>query len=456
MKKTGLYLGNAEIQMRLPGLRQCLKAEGIQSGQRVALLGPPSPFYGLLFWGLWSLGAITCPLNPAFPAILRQGLSADCDRVISVQPEGLSLERWLDWNALAESVSDSSEGLSALPWQTLNPEQPICQILTSGSSGAPKAALHSWGNYRSSAEGSAHVFPLGVEDRWLVALPLFHVGGLAILVRTALAGATAVFPEPGQSLAEALQSLKPTHLSLVPTQLYRLLDQPLAHESLRACRAILLGGSAIPSALIQRGVDLGLKLYTSYGSTEMSSQICTTAAGASFEELQTSGRLLPGRELSFSPQGELLVRGLTRFLGYWKEGDLEQPFDTEGWFATGDLGEFTSEGWLRVLGRKDHRFISGGENIQPEVIERVLLTYEGVYQALVVPLADPEFGQRPVAILEADPWPERWALRNFLKQFLPGFMLPDHFLPWPQVAERGLKPNRQNFQAYAQKILAQG
>ena len=122
----------------------------------------------------------------------------------------------------------------------------------------------------------------------------------------------------------------------------------------------------------------GLPIHTSYGLTEMASQVTTTPPGASPGELRTAGRVLPGREVSISGGGEILVRGETLFAGYVDGEKVDRPLDADGWFHTGDLGDLDEDGYLRVLGRSDNLFISGGENIQPEEIEEALCSLEGV------------------------------------------------------------------------------
>jgi o-succinylbenzoate---CoA ligase len=438
---------------------QLLNAIGIRPGQRVALMGSAGPEYVLALWSLWQTGVITRPLNPRFPLALLQNLSQDCDWLIC--PESVAqqlnasvqaLPRCLDWRLFDQEIhTDTGLSQTLLPWEHLPLSQPISEILTSGSSGTPKAALHTWGNYFYSAQGSLQHIPINPGDTWLAALPLFHIGGLSIMIRTALAGACAAFPAPDMPLAEALQHFQPSHLSLVATQLFRLLQAPSTIPVLQSCKAILLGGSAIPSSLIEQALIAKLPIHTSYGSTEMSSQICTTRPDASLAELLTAGPVLPGRELKISDQAEIWVRGATRFEGYVAPSGLERPFDAEGWFATGDLGQLTPDGWLQVLGRRDHRFISGGENIQPEAIETALLRHPLLLQAIVVPVSDLEFGQRPVAFIEALKPVSPEAIHISLKAELPTFMLPIAYLDWPQDQNTGLKPSRQNLQILAEQ-----
>jgi len=437
---------------QIAALQQRFAQAGVRAGQVVAVSAPNTPLYLWSLLACWSLGALSLTLNPRLPeAVLLQSLK-QAEAAYWLSPKLLPLPtgvQALPWSP-PEPQRVGNESFQALPFV---PEQALTLIQTSGSSRQPRLAQHSWGNHLSSARGSAWHLPLASGDRWLLALPLYHVGGLAIVFRCLLADASLLLPEPAQALADAICSLDPTHLSLVPTQLHRLLQEPLEPEllaALRACRAILIGGSAISTALLQRAYQLGLALHTSYGSTEMSSQITSTPPGAAWERLQTAGSLLPERELRLSDTGEIWVRGATLFQGYRQGSQLDLPLNASGWFATRDRGCWTPDGDLKVLGRLDQQFISGGENIQPEEIEAHLMDCPGVLQALVVPVQEPEFGQRPVAFVASADWqPALWLAH--LRDCLPGFKLPVAFFAWPE--HTALKPARREWAARAQKLF---
>lgn len=237
-----------------------------------------------------------------------------------------------------------------------------------------------------------------------------------------------------------------THLSLVTTQLQHLLEQPSRCERLnRQLKAVLLGGSSFASTLIDRAVAAGLPLAKSYGLTEAASQVTTTAPGDSRETLGTSGHLLPHRELKITAAGEILIRGKVLFAGYWRDGDIDSARDRDGWFATGDRGMLDSEHRLIVTGRRDNMFVSGGENIQPEEIEHALVALPEIREAVVVPIEDRSYGQRPVAFVQLVEGVRLDAehLRHALQEHLPRFKVPDHFYPWPDdLAAGDLKPAR--------------
>jgi O-succinylbenzoic acid--CoA ligase len=309
-------------------------------------------------------------------------------------------------------------------------------IFTSGSTGTPSAVLHSWANHLYSAKGSNANLPLRPGDRWLLSLPLYHVGGLAILVRCALAGAAVAIPDRDASLSAALGTTGATHLSLVATQLRRLLDAQDGSLPPRV-RGVLLGGGPLPEALLRRGYARGWPLHTSYGSTEMASQVTATPPGAPLSDLQTAGRCLPHRRLRIDDDGEILVAGPTLCRGI-DEGEQVRDPRVDGWFPTGDLGRIDAQGRLHVQGRVDRQFVSGGENIQPEEIEAALERLNGIERAAVVPVPDEEYGHCPVAFVQSKTGrvPDDW--RTALAATLPSFKIPDavHKLPDAAVRDR--------------------
>jgi O-succinylbenzoic acid--CoA ligase len=308
--------------------------------------------------------------------------------------------------------------------------------------------MHTLGNHYYSALGSNANIALAPGDRWLHSLPLYHVGGLSILFRCLLAKATVELPEPGTPLIKAITGT--THVSLVSTQLLRLLREEALDPG--RLKAILLGGGPISAPLVDEAVSRGLPIHTSYGLTEMASQVTATPPGASPEELRTSGRLLPHREISISEDAEILVRGETLFTGYVTPHAVDLPLDADGWFHTGDLGELDANGYLRVRGRKDNLFVSGGENVQPEEIEDALCRLEGVEEAVVVPVANTEFGFRPVAFVKTVEGTARLGdLARTPELSLPRFKIPVSFHEWPEETG-GLKVDRNYFRELARRL----
>lgn len=428
-----------------------LRALGVEAGDRVGVHGPPTPETVRLLWALWRVGAVAVPLSLRLPAseVAPKAEQVDCavlvtgaPAVAEAAPAGMAVHAP---EALRHATP--AGGGTASP----SPDRPATIVYTSGSTGAPKAALHTWASHFYSAKGANANMLLRPGDRWLLSLPLYHVGGLAILVRCALAGAAVVVPPAGASPDEALSRSGATYVSMVATQFRRLLDATDGPPP-RALRGVLLGGGPIPRPLLRRGDARGWPLHTSYGCTEMASQVTTTAPGARLASLYTAGRRLPHRRLRIR-DGEIQVAGAPLFQGYVTEAGRRRPQTEDGWYATGDRGRIDASGRLHVLGRIDRMFVSGGENIQPEEIEEALERLEGVDRAVVVPVPDPEYGARPVAFVGGEAPGPPAALRADLSRRLPSFKIPEafHSLPASSAAEV-LKIDREELQRRARDL----
>ena len=430
-----------------------LEELGVRRGHVLAIAAPPCPEYLFTLMASFRVGAIACPINPRWPvtAIGHSLAQIGCTRLIGASSADLEgTETW----PLEDAARSRETPRSRPPMMRL--DQPATIVFTSGSSGEPKAALHAYGNHYHNAVASSRNIELQPGDRWLLSLPLYHVAGIGVLFRCMLAGAAVVIPALDERIEDAIARCGVTHVSLVSTQLYRLLKNDRAIAVLKGLKAILLGGSAIPPNLIRQAFDNHLPIYTSYGLTEMASQATTTAKGDPLDALLTSGRPLIPNTVAISEDGEILVRGKTRFLGYVTGNSVETPFDFDGWFATGDLGRFDANGCLVVSGRKDNMFISGGENIQPEEIERALCRIEPVTDAVVVPFEHEEFGNVPVAFIRIETGEiDTAALVRRLEQELPRYKIPRHFLAWPAGLESpGGKMDRTSLAAEARKALS--
>lgn len=380
-----------------------LASLGIVPGDIVALALPNSPELLLILMALLRIGAIAAPVNHRFPSIHISGMLDRLNPKLTLfDPQacpGLAAEQAITIETF-ESLLKATESKHFPPAMAL--ERPASVIHTSASSGKPKAALHSLSNHWHNATGSAVNLPFGPGDCWLLSLPLYHIGGYAMLFKSLIGGGALAVGDPATGIEESLDAYPVTHLSLVPTQLYRLLRTPRGPELLGGLKAILLGGSSASMTLLEDAIAARLPVYLTYGSTEMGSQVSTSSRPLSSPS-KDSGSVLQYREVSISPEGEILVRGECLFTGYLRHTTkgrgfrLEMSRDREGWFHTGDIGSLTADGVLSVLGRKDNMFISGGENLHPEEIEKTLATLPGIEEALVVPVPDREYGMRPLA-----------------------------------------------------------
>ena len=317
---------------------------------------------------------------------------------------------------------------------------PGVALRTSGSSGRPKFALLPWESLVANALASDRRTPFGAGHRWLLSLSPHHVGGLSILVRAVVGGGCVrVGRGPGGVADDLLADPAITHLSVVATQLRRLLDDVRVAERMPRLAAILVGGGPTPRAWRDEALGRGWPLRSTYGLTECASQVATSPAEPG-DAAEDAGQPLDGVEVRVADDGEILVRGATLFAGYLEARAVRDPRRQDGFFGTGDLGRLDERGRLRVLGRKDAMFISGGENIQPEEIEAVLGEVRGVSVACVVPVEELEWGRRPIAFVAGHFTAEDLEAR--LAAALPRFKWPDRILAMPEEEAARAKPRR--------------
>ncbi len=329
------------------------------------------------------------------------------------------------------------------PHSISDPHQPWCILFTSGSSGTPKAVVHSLSSLWSSALFSHENIAFQSGDHWIQSLFLWHIGGLMIPIRALVDGATVVQKDPTISLGAQVDRDHISHLSVVATQLHDLLQ---GSYDLHSLRAILVGGGTIPSKLVQNAVDRGLPIHTTYGMTELGSQLTTTPPNSTLETLESAGSPLGDWVVQIGDLGEIQVQGSPLFLGYWTGSHIEDPRDVDGFFGTGDRG-WISNSLLYPQGRVDQMFISGGENIYPEEIEKIF--HQCGFFAIVVPVPHLRYGQRPVAFVNdtlTDSTVEQ--ITQALQIGLPKFKWPDHIWSWPPEVST-YKPSRKELQKIA-------
>ncbi|MDF1700244.1 MAG: AMP-binding protein [Planctomycetota bacterium] len=325
-------------------------------------------------------------------------------------------------------------------------------LVTSGSRAAPKLVYHRLEKHIESARAAAAFLELGAEDRLLLSLPAWHVGGLSLVFRALVSGAVLCTPPPAMKLAEALATFRPTQVSLVATQLARLLEDVEAVAHLRACRTVLMGGGPTPESLRGAALDAGIPLAMGYGATETGAFVAASRDPAIVRRDDAVGPALPGREVLVDGSGRIAVRAPTLLDGYLGRTGLETALDASGAWPSGDLGTLQG-GVLHVHGRADRVFISGGENVQPEEIEDALLGLAGVTEAVVVPVPDVEFGQRPVAFVAGEGLSAP-TLDAGLRAELAGFKTPDIYYQLPARPAGQLKPDLLRLTAMARDALA--
>lgn len=337
-------------------------------GDRVAVLLPPGIAFAAVLHALPRLGAVFVPVNPRLSATER---------------------RWITDGAHVLDEPLHGEEADVPLRTTVDPEEPHSIIHTSGTTSRPKPVVLTYGNHFASAQASAQNLGALPGDRWLCVLPLFHVGGLAILLRSAIYGTTAVVHDGFDAgrVRAALEAGDVTLASFVATMVRRLRETGWQGAA-PALRAALVGGGPVPRDLLEWAAARGVPLLQTYGMTETASQI-VTAAGP-----ESGARPLPGVELRTSADhGELLVRGPMV---------SASAVADDGWLHTGDRGHVDDDGFLHVEGRIGDTIVTGGENVAAAEVEEALLSHPAVRDAAVVGRPDPEWGNVVTAYVVAD------------------------------------------------------
>ena len=358
-----------------------LADDGVKAGDRVATTLSGVDF-ALLLHALPKLGAVIVPVNTRLTDAERGALLEDAHPALVVD----------------EPLEGHGANVPVL--MNSDDDAPLAVVYTSGTTGRPKPVELTYGNFQASADANAENLGVQDDDRWLCCMPLFHVGGMSILTRSAIYGTEAVIHErfDAQAVLHALEEEQITLVSLVATQLRRLLDAGL--EAPPDLRAALIGGGPIPSDLVKRAEQVGVPVLPTYGMTETCSQVWT-------------GRPLPGAEITASDEGEILIRGPMVAPGAIAE---------DGWLHTGDRGSIDADGTLTVEGRIADTILTGGENVSAAEVEAALLAHPAVKDAAVVGRPDPEWGQAVTAYVvgngDADD------LDEHLRSRLAGYKVP--------------------------------
>lgn len=392
----------AELEAEATLVARRLAAHGVRRGSSTVLAMRPSRDYIVLLHALTKLGAVAIPLSPALTAEERRVALEGQGDVVLLDEAATLTRTEADMPLLGEH--DMSE--------------PHCRIATSGTAGTPQLIELTFGNHLWSAVGSAFNIGVSPEDVWLCCLPLSHVAGLSIVMRSAIYGTGMRLLQEFdvETVAEALEQGGVTLMSLVPTMLLRLLE---AGVDLGRPRAILVGGGPVPQSALEEALAGGASVIQTYGLTEAASQVTTLSPEDAASKVGSAGRPLLTTHLRIA-EGEILVQGPTVSPG---------SIDADGWLHTGDMGRIDEDGFLWVEGRIDDLIVSGGENVSPFEVESVIAEHESVAEVAVVGRDDPEWQQAVTAVVvpsagaEVDPE----ELRRHCLERLAGYKVPKRF-----------------------------
>lgn len=461
----------AELDALADELAAGLAASGVRPGDRVALLAAPSATAVALLAATGRAGACVAPLGTRLtaPELAAAGLEIAPRLVVhddehataavalgapSVGLEALAARAGADARAAGARARGRPASATGL-----DPDAPAVAVLTSGTTGRPKVALLSHAAMAASAGAWSAALPTATG--WLLCLGLAHVAGLGVAWRAIGAGVPlcVVSAFDAEIVLDALRKGPASHVSLVPTQLARLLDADdgtrgtnggargtdaprrtdletgnPAHPGLRA---VLLGGAPVPPALVTRALAAGWPVVPTYGLSEAGSGVTALATADAAARPGSAGWPLPGVALRIADaaadgSGEIWVRTPAAFSGYLgRPAATAATFGPGGWLRTGDAGRLDADGFLSVLDRRDDLLVSGGENVVPAEVEAALAEHPAIAEAGVVGRPDATWGAVPVAAVvlrpgEAAPTDEE--LRSFCGVRLAPYKVPAGFV----------------------------
>ena len=451
-----------QLDARAGSVSAALLDLGLREGERVALLLANSMDFAVFVHAVPRAGGVLTLINARLtPGEIAWQLRDASARFLVTDAEygGLATE--------AAALPDA-DGIPVLVvtdarWTALAPlsggddiplDRPHTVIYTSGTTGRPKGAVLTHGNFYWSAVGSAGNLGVRADDRWLACLPLYHVGGLSILLRSAIYGTAAVIHErfDAERAVRALREQRVSLLSVVAVILERMLA--LDGEGFPpSLHAVLLGGGPAPRPLLEAAVARGVPVLQTYGLSESTSQVATLSSEDALRKLGSAGLPLAGTTVRVEVDGrvaephevgEILVSGPTVCAGYLNRPDATADAIRDGWLHTGDLGYLDEEGYLYIADRRDDLIVTGGENVYPAEVESALLGHPGVGECVVVGIPDERWGANVVAVvLAAMPGVDATALEAHARAQLAGYKVPRRFVfvdePLPRTASGKLQ-----------------
>ncbi|HEX7064725.1 MAG TPA: o-succinylbenzoate--CoA ligase [Bacillales bacterium] len=407
----------AELNGRAEANARRFKGLGVEKKQFVAFLMQNGLHVAEVIHALHYAGAVIVPLNIRLTVRELTWQLKDSEAVLLVYDEANA--------GKAEEISEELQQLNTISYSQLQ-EVPQAEsvlekhidlddlhtiVYTSGTTGNPKGVMLTYGNHWWSAIGSSLNLGLHEDDRWLACVPLFHVSGLSILMRSVIYGMTAVIHESfdPEEANRAIARDGVTIMSVVSAMLSRMVENLDHARYPDYFRCMLLGGGPAPQVLLERCKDREIPVFQTYGMSETASQIVTLAPENMLDKLGSAGKPLFPAELKIEQNGEtagpgevgeIVVSGPNVTKGYLKREEETDKAIRGRWLYSGDLGYVDEEGFLYVLDRRKDLIISGGENVYPAEVEAVLLAHPDVEDAGVTGITDERWGEVPVAIVK--------------------------------------------------------
>ncbi|MBI9070979.1 MAG: o-succinylbenzoate--CoA ligase [Melioribacteraceae bacterium] len=419
IKTPGNEYSYRELKKQTNIIASSLTGNGFGENDYLPILLNDNLSFITTVYAAWSINAVPVPINTRLSVseiktILTQ---LKTSRVIVDKSIKIKELATIDYSSLLNGTAVTKKKFE------FNKNRTALILFTSGTTGVPKGIIHTFSSLYKSVVNTDSITKTTVDDKWLVSLPFYHIGGFLIFLRALLTGSMVIVPQ-SLSTEDLLSSIKqdqPTVISLVPTMLKRLLDENL--EIPESVKCVFVGGSASLDELIIKGLEAGLPLVKVYGSSETGAMLAAiglnelrkypSASGKAFENVEV---IIDGRD------GEILVKSESLFKGYINK--QTSNIDEYGFYHTSDFGYIDINGYLYINSRREDLIITGGENVNPNEVESAIVKYSGVEEACVFSLNDEEWGQIVCAAIKCSYSLEKSQIYNFLKTELAGYKIP--------------------------------
>jgi len=415
-----------------------LTQKDIKENDIVCLLFNSGIEFIVIILALWEVGAVPVPLNTR---LLEKDLN---EQVTFLNPKRIIKgKEFKNKTIKGKNLIIPFENLelvkNKIKTKGFSVGKTALTLFTSGSSKKPKAVMLSFENLIQSALIGNKIIHHSKKDRWLASLPFYHIGGFSIIFRTLMFGASIAIPDSlsNDEIKKAILKYHPTLASLVSNQLKKFVDTKFAPP--KELRMVLLGGGFSDKELILRAIDMNWNIAKVYGATETSSFVSIMGKEEVRRKPEASGKaILPNQVFIYSDKektlssksGEIIIKSPAIMKGYYKSQDKTNAKLKDDLFATGDIGYLDEEGFLFVEAKRSDLIVSGGENIYPSEVEKIILTHKNIKEVCVIGIKDKTWGQVVSAaiVLKTNTKLLNSELKNFLKTKLAGYKIPKKIL----------------------------
>src|SRR5690625_4552777 len=425
-----------ELYNKSKQIAQKLNNLNINPKDRIAILSTNSLDMLMTIHALSYLDAIVVLLNTRLTSSELNYQIKNSEATLLITTEELCQEKKLETNKVKTftEIKELKQNVDKPLNESVNLNDIWTIMYTSGTTGLPKAVGHTYGNHWWSAISSGLNLGIHADDKWLSPLPMYHVGGLSVFIKSIIYGMSVyLLPHYNKErLSNVLHEKEITIASLVTLMLADYLDSLEGQTSPAKLRAILLGGGSVPETLLNKAQDKKIRLFQSYGLTETSSQHATLSQTDNIRKLGSAGKTLMTGEVKVNAKtneiGEVLVKGPMVISNYFNNEEATAESFKEGWLKTGDLGYLDEENFLYIVDRRSDLIISGGENIYPTEIENTLLNHDNIKEVAVVKKTDDKFGYVPAAFIVLKNKNYKPDFSSYLKDSLAKYKQPKEYI----------------------------